>query len=78
MGKKLALNLSFTNLTRLNRCPYLYQLSKTLVIEASRLCFQPILYAGLLLIVPKCCPTAVSYEEIDENHRSQVRAGDRG
>ena len=23
MGKKLALNLSFTNLTRLNRCPYL-------------------------------------------------------
>ena len=24
MGKKLALNLSFTNLTRLNRCPYLY------------------------------------------------------
>ena len=24
MGKKLALNPSFTNLTRLNRCPYLY------------------------------------------------------
>ena len=24
MGKKLALKLSFTNLTRLNRCPYLY------------------------------------------------------
>ena len=24
MDKKLALNLSFTNLTRLNRCPYLY------------------------------------------------------
>ena len=24
MGKKLALNLSFTNLIRLNRCPYLY------------------------------------------------------
>ena len=24
MGKKLALKLSFTNITRLNRCPYLY------------------------------------------------------
>ena len=24
MGKKLALKLSFTNLTRLSRCPYLY------------------------------------------------------
>ena len=24
MGKNLALNVSFTNLTRLNRCPYLY------------------------------------------------------
>ena len=45
-------------------------LSNTLVIEASRLCFQPILYAGLQLIVPKCCPpTTVSYEERDGNHR---------
>ena len=47
-----------------------YQLSNTLVIEASRLCFQPILYAGLQLIVPKCCPPmTVSYEERDESHR---------
>ena len=45
-----------------------YQLSNSLVIEAS-LCFQPILYAGLQLIVPKCCPMTVSYEERDENHR---------
>ena len=47
-----------------------YQLSNTLVTEACHLCFQPILYAGLQLIVPKCCPpTTISYEERDENHR---------
>ena len=42
----------------------------TLVIEASRLCFQPILYAGLQFTVPKCYPpTTILYEERDENHR---------
>ena len=48
-----------------------YQLSNTLVIEAaSCLCFQPILYAGLQLIVPKCCSTKiVTYKERDENNR---------
>ena len=47
-----------------------YQLSYTLVVEASRMCFEPILYACLQLTVPKCCPpTTVSYEERDENHR---------
>ena len=40
------------------------------------LCFQPILYAGLQLIVPKCCrPTTVSYEERDENHREPSPGG---
>ena len=40
-----------------------YQLSNTFVIEASLLCFQPILYSGLQLIVTKCCHrTTVSYE----------------
>ena len=47
-----------------------YQLSYILVIEASHLCFQPILYIGLQIIVPKCYPpTTVSYKERDENHR---------
>ena len=53
-----------------------YQLSNTLVIESSRLCFQPILYAGLQLIVPKYCPpTTVSYEERDKNHREPSPGG---
>ena len=53
-----------------------YQLSNILVIEASRLCFQPILYADLQLIVPKCCsPTTVSYEERDTNHREPSPGG---
>ena len=53
-----------------------YQLSKILVIEASHLCFQPILYAGLHLIVLKCCPpTTVSYEERYENYRERSPGG---
>ena len=47
-----------------------YQLSNILVIEASSLCFQPILYTHLQLIVSKCCPPmTVSYGERHENHR---------
>ena len=54
-----------------------YQLSNTLVIEANRLCFQPILQAGLQLIVPKSCPpTTVSYEETDKNH-GRMTVGDQ-
>ena len=53
-----------------------YQLPYTLVIEASRLCFQPILYSRLLLIVPKYCPlTTISYEERDGNHREPSPGG---
>ena len=53
-----------------------YQLSNTLVIESSCLYFPPILFAGLQLIVPKCCPlTTVSYEERDENHREPSPGG---
>ena len=52
-----------------------YQLSSTLIIEASRLCFQPILYSGLQLTVPKCCPMTVSYEERNENHREPSMGG---
>ena len=43
-----------------------YQLSNTLVIEASRLCFQLILYTGLQLIFFKyCLPMTFSYKERD-------------
>ena len=53
-----------------------YQLFNTLVIEASRLCFQPFLYAGLQLFVPKCCPpTTVPYEETEENDREPSPGG---
>ena len=53
-----------------------YQLPNTLVIGASCLRFQPILYAGLQLIVSKCCPpTTVSYKEKDENHRESSPGG---
>ena len=46
-----------------------YHLFNTLVIEASRLCFQPIHYTSLQLIVPKYCPpTTVSYVESDEKN----------
>ena len=48
-----------------------YQLSNILVKDTSSLFFQPILYAHLQLIVPKCFPpTTVSYEERVENHRA--------
>ena len=47
-----------------------YQHSNTLIIEASHLRFQPILYAGLQVIVSKCCPPmTVSYKKRDVNHR---------
>ena len=40
------------------------------------MCVQPILYAGLQLIVPKYCrPTTVSYEERDENYREPSPGG---
>ena len=47
----------------------------TFVIEASCLCFQTIPYAGLQLIVPKCCPPMIVHQERDENHREPSPGG---
>ena len=56
-----------------------YQLSNTLVIEASRLCFQPILYAGLQLSVPKVLLLGPFHTRKQMKiSESQVRADDGG